>query len=156
MKIEDLMIGDWVMRVDVEDPHPVMVTAVNSIKHYIRVLEPYTGRHDILLYAGSIEGIKTTLDVMEAFGFNYKPQAYSKQFGEMICHVFFDRRKTKKVMIMEDYISIFCDHSTQLHELQHMLRLAGLNLDELEYVLHFAVLELEARTHGQNNSTIDN
>lgn len=148
MKIEDLMIGDWVMRVGIDDPRPVKVTAVNGIKHYVLVDDPKSGCSGILLYAGDIEGIGITQEVMEELGFKYQKRFYFKRFGSILCNI---HHPALLVDVLTGYtdVALYCKSGTAIHELQHMLKLAGLELEADAWAKQSTPQQL-------NTSTIDN
>ena len=137
MKATELMIGDWVL--------------INNIPHKIQAIDSIDAEiqaNDELYYVGEdrhhsedkIEGIRVTYEILEKNGFyNLNTQWYYKRFLSNDCfdiHISLVYREievsklygvgTECEGVEYDSVIVF-DNDICVHQLQHELRLCGLN-----------------------------
>ena len=137
MKATDLMIGDWVLINNI----PYKIQAIDSIDAEIQA-------DDELYYVGEdrhhsedkIEGIRVTYEILEKNGFyDLNTQWYYKRFLSNGCfdiHISLVYREIEVSKLygvgtdceeVEYDSSIVFDNDIYVHQLQHALRLCGLN-----------------------------
>lgn len=132
MKVNELMIDDWVYRTDFNTPVPSKIIGMEVVNYdkmeYVVDVFNKNG-YNVQLYLNEIEPIPLTPEILEKIGFETQPN-----IGYIIddwdgTQIIYDRWN-HNLRIIKNYklcldIETFDDMA--VHELQHALRLCGID-----------------------------
>ena len=145
MNIGELMIGDWVYRVDFKEPIPVRILGlevVNYDTHPMQyVADVFCPKHNnnVGLYMDEICPIPLTAEILEKNGFVINKHVYPYPYYEYInskdnlkigfAYPRGNRTSYKEPWVYIDSEYVFVEHlpCMYVHELQHALRLCGID-----------------------------
>jgi hypothetical protein len=129
MEAKDLMIGDWVYRIDFNTPVPVKIIGIeivnyDKMEYVVDVLNK--NEHNIHLYLDEIEPIPLTTEILEKNGFVYDSE--DKLFEDIyprISMLYAQYRLVENGGINYGEMS----EIKYVHELQHLFKLCGIDKD---------------------------
>ena len=137
MKANELMIGDWVRIVD-DDTDQSFETRITGVSGLGNIYAPLPeGEHAYPFSVDCIEPIPITPEILEKNGFKQDPKSRSRKSHQIITNdVYISWWKGRLNIMYKPFVGhstnhINCD-GKYVHELQHALRLAGI---EKEIVL---------------------
>lgn len=132
MKVNELMIDDWVYRTDFNTPVPSKIIGMEVVNYdkmeYVVDVFNKNG-YNVQLYLNEIEPIPLTPEILEKIGFETQPN-----IGYIIddwdgTQIIYDSWN-HVLRIIKDYktcLDIETFNDLTIHELQHALRLCGID-----------------------------
>lgn len=131
MKVEELMIGDWVMSNDLKTP----IKICSIMNHYGTNIYFYHEASEYISNISKLEPIPLTPEILEKNGFNLNDEIddcklYDGIDNRVTIHnykgVINSNNEWHIHIDNEDYSTIASCELTYVHELQHLLKLCGI------------------------------
>ena len=128
MKVSELSIGDWVMSTHPAVPRPIRVK---------EIYDRNVGYKNGVLHMSFIEPIPLTPEILEKNGFSGEGYAFLKLDDDSWMDYYYHEHRLRKwwegVDEWQNHAKVmditFQCHCRYVHELQHALRLAGVEME---------------------------
>lgn len=144
MNVSELMIGDWVYRVDFKKPIPVRILGLEVVNYATHpkqyVADVFCPKHinNVGLYMDEICPIPLTAEILEKNGFGYIEKDVNSYEDKVLSHFYlgdecFCTNMDLHIGTYNDGVfwlnspKVSLNGIRYLHELQHALRLAGID-----------------------------
>ena len=131
LKISDLSVGDWVMVNDKPRKISVLANVWDGSNEVLvgYVAYVYSNGHNVVFYKPieKVKPIPITAEILKKIGFEESPDLFTAYHADKVWISYDKRSETWGVTINFDVMPTLYVKLLHVHQLQHALRLAGLD-----------------------------